>query len=60
MAVYSPAQGDIVMMNFSPQAGHEQGGRRPALVISNKSFHRYTHCLPHHNEDQGLSYARQA
>lgn len=42
MAVYSPTQGDIVMMNFSPQAGHEQGGRRPALVISNKSFHRYT------------------
>lgn len=26
MAVYSPAQGDIVMMNFSPQAGHEPGG----------------------------------
>ena len=37
-----PEQGDIVMMNFSPQAGHEQAGKRPALVISNKSFHRYT------------------
>lgn len=42
MAVYRPAQGDIVMLNFNPQAGHEQAGRRPALVISNASFHRYT------------------
>ena len=42
MADYRPSQGDIVMMNFSPQAGHEQAGRRPALVISNQSFHRYT------------------
>ena len=43
MAAYIPEQGDIIMMNFSPQAGHEQGGRRPALVISNASFYRYTH-----------------
>lgn len=39
---YQPKQGDIVMMNFNPQAGHEQGGRRPALIVSNASFHRYT------------------
>ena len=43
MAAYIPEQGDIIMMNFSPQAGHEQGGRCPALVISNASFYRYTH-----------------
>lgn len=43
MSTYQPKQGDIVVMNFNPQAGHEQGGRRPALVISNVSFHRYTH-----------------
>ena len=42
MNVYRPAQGDIVMLNFNPQAGHEQAGRRPALVVSNQSFHRYT------------------
>ena len=42
MAAYSPKQGDIILMNFSPQAGHEQGGRRPALVISNASFRHYT------------------
>lgn len=42
MAVYRPMQGDIVMLNFNPQAGHEQAGRHPALVVSNSSFHRYT------------------
>lgn len=39
---YRPQQGDVIMMNFQPNAGHEQQGRRPALVISNDSFHRYT------------------
>ena len=33
-------QGDIVYMDFDPQAGHEQRGRRPALVISNGLFNR--------------------
>ena len=42
MAGYRPMQGDIVMLNFNSQAGHEQAGRRPALVVSNSGFHRYT------------------
>jgi mRNA interferase MazF len=33
-------QGDIVYLNFDPQAGHEQKGRRPALVVSNDLFNR--------------------
>jgi len=33
-------QGDIIKLNFNPQTGHEQGGRRPALVISNGDFSR--------------------
>lgn len=33
-------QGDIVYMDFNPQAGHEQRGRRPALVISSDLFNR--------------------
>ena len=33
-------QGDIVYMDFDPQAGHEQKGRRPALVVSNNLFNR--------------------
>lgn len=31
-------QGDIIWLNFSPQSGHEQRGRRPALVVSNLPF----------------------
>jgi len=31
-------QGDIIWIDFHPQAGHEQSGRRPALVVSNNSF----------------------
>jgi len=31
---YIPARGDIVWLQFDPQAGHEEAGRRPALVIS--------------------------
>jgi mRNA interferase MazF len=31
---YAPERGDVVWINFDPQAGHEQAGRRPALVLS--------------------------
>ncbi len=31
---YIPRRGDIVWLNFDPQTGHEQAGRRPALVLS--------------------------
>lgn len=34
MSNYVPHRGDIVWINSSPQAGHEQIGKRPALVIS--------------------------
>jgi mRNA interferase MazF len=40
--VYSPQQGDIIFLNFNPQMGHEESGRRPALVVSTASFHQYT------------------
>jgi len=39
---YKPAQGDIINLNFNPQAGHEQKGKRPALVVSNEQFHLRT------------------
>lgn len=39
---YSPEQGDIVLLEFDPQAGHEQKGKRPALVVSNNTFNRFT------------------
>lgn len=31
---YIPKRGDLVWLNFNPQAGHEQAGLRPAVVIS--------------------------
>lgn len=37
---YIPKKGDLVILTFDPQAGHEQQGRRPALVISNDVFNQ--------------------
>lgn len=34
MSRYVPERGDIVWLQFDPQAGHEQAGHRPALVLS--------------------------
>jgi mRNA interferase MazF len=42
MAAYVPRKGDFVAVTFDPQAGHEQRGRRPALVISNDLFNKAT------------------
>lgn len=41
MAPYVPEAGDIVWLQFSPQAGHEQAGRRPAVVLSPASYNRF-------------------
>jgi mRNA interferase MazF len=35
---YVPDAGDVVWLQFDPQAGHEQAGHRPALVISPASY----------------------
>lgn len=35
---YVPKRGDVVWISLSPQAGHEQTGRRPALVLSPASY----------------------
>ena len=37
---YVPDAGDVVWLEFDPQAGHEQAGHRPALVISPASYNR--------------------
>lgn len=39
---YIPEQGDIITLEFDPQAGHEQKGKRPALVVSNQVFNHFT------------------
>ena len=35
---YIPDSGDIIWITFNPQAGHEQAGRRPALVLSPAAY----------------------
>jgi len=39
---YVPRKGDLIAVTFDPQSGHEQKGRRPALVVSNDLFNRHT------------------
>ncbi|HOD58936.1 MAG TPA: type II toxin-antitoxin system PemK/MazF family toxin [Rectinema sp.] len=43
---YVPERGDIVWLDFKPQLGHEQRGRRPALTISHRAY----------NEKVGLAH----
>jgi mRNA interferase MazF len=38
MSNYVPQRGDVVWINMHPQAGHEQAGRRPAIVLSPRSY----------------------
>ena len=40
MPPYCPKRGDVVWISFNPQAGHEQAGHRPALVLSPQSYNR--------------------
>ena len=42
MPRYIPRKGDLIAVSFDPQSGHEQKGRRPALVVSNNLFTRHT------------------
>ena len=44
---YTPERGDIVWVSFNPKKGHEQAGKRPALVLSSKLY----------NEKSGLILA---
>lgn len=40
--MYIPKQGDIIYLSLNPQAGHEQAGRRPVLVVSREDFNKTT------------------
>jgi mRNA interferase MazF len=37
---YIPDRGDVVWLSFNPQAGHEQAGRRPAVVLSPRIYNQ--------------------
>ena len=42
MKAFVPGKGDFISVTFDPQSGHEQKGRRPALVVSNTLFNEQT------------------
>ena len=42
MKPYVPSPGDIVWLEFTPQAGHEQAGRKPAMVLSKTAYNEKT------------------
>jgi mRNA interferase MazF len=42
MPAYIPGKGDYIAVTFDPQSGHEQKGRRSALVVSNTLFNKHT------------------
>ena len=59
MPRYVPKQGDIVWLDFNPQKGHEQAGRRPALVLSSTRYNRVTGlmvCCPLTNQVKGYPF----
>jgi mRNA interferase MazF len=42
MLDFIPRKGELIALTFDPQSGHEQRGRRPALVVSNDLFNKHT------------------
>jgi mRNA interferase MazF len=56
---YIPEAGDIVWLQFNPQAGHEQSGHRPALVVSSSSYNGKTGlmlCCPMTTQVKGYPF----
>lgn len=56
---YIPEAGDIVWMHFDPQAGHEQVGHRPALVLSPSMYNSKTNlmlCCPITTQVKGYPF----
>jgi mRNA interferase MazF len=56
---YVPDAGDIVWLNFTPQSGHEQAGRRPAVVLSPQAYNSRAGllvCVPVTNQIKGYPF----
>ncbi len=56
---FVPEAGDIVWLEFSPQAGHEQAGHRPALVLSPSAYNNKTGtmlCCPMTTQIKGYPF----
>lgn len=59
MSGYVPSAGDLIWLEFNPQAGHEQAGDRPALVLSPKEYNRKTGlalCCPVTTQKKGYPF----
>ena len=59
MKPYVPDRGDLVWLNFTPQAGHEQAGHRPALVLSPAAYNGRTGlmlCCPVTSQVKGYPF----
>jgi mRNA interferase MazF len=59
MRTAAPGRGDIVWLEFEPQAGHEQSGTRPALVLSPAEYQRRAGlmlCCPITNQVKGYPF----
>jgi mRNA interferase MazF len=57
--VYQPERGDFIYLDFTPHAGTEQAGRRPALVLSPRDFNIATgmvYACPVTNQDKGSPF----
>ena len=56
---YIPERGDIVWLDFTPQTGHEQAGRRPAVVITPQNYNQRSGllvCVPVTNQVKGYPF----
>ena len=59
MPPIAPERGDFVWLEFDPQAGHEQAGRRPALVVSPRSYNQKLKlmvCCPVTSKRKGIPF----
>ncbi len=58
-ARYVPKRGDLLWLDFTPHSGHEQAGRRPALVLSPRFYNRKTDlmlCCPITSQVKGYPF----
>jgi len=58
-AAYIPDAGDVVWLEFDPQAGHEQAGHRPALILSPAAYNEKVGlavCCPLSNKAKGYTF----
>jgi len=56
---WAPEAGDIIWIEFDPQAGHEQAGHRPALVLSPGAYNAVTGlllCIPMTTREKGYRF----